>query len=338
MGILFVGMLIFNSWNVALTDLSSTGSGTWSHGTKQDPTLVTADPIYEAYMNDGHHPKGAVHDVPMIDTLPAHDASSHERLTHDGTTNDGSVQHSSEHDAHLPPANPANPSHSDSSDRPSESIEHNPNLPNPPPIRAPSHQRFLTIATMFRNERRWLREWIEFYLMMGVEHFILYDNGSNDLPLDVLQYYIDQGHVTYVPWPPEVVPPPTIFHTWLEEWQYSWYKDTLETCLYETWIIHKHAPCQLAAFADAVRRTKGGVSRWLGILDVDEYLFPRPSSGNRSLAELLRYDNDTDHLLVFGGTFGTSGHIDHAAQRRPGDPLQALVIEEYTYRAAYDRN
>ena len=51
-------------------------------------------------------------------------------------------------------------------------------------------------VTMFKNKRRYLREWIEFHYITGVGHFILYDNGSEDDPLDVLQYYIDQGIVT----------------------------------------------------------------------------------------------------------------------------------------------
>ena len=95
-------------------------------------------------------------------------------------------------------------------------------LAKPIPLGSISHQRYLTIATMFKNKRRWVREWIEFHLMMGAEHFIMYDNDSTDFPLEVLQYYIDQGLVTYIPWPPkEVPPPPESFKTQLEEWQYS---------------------------------------------------------------------------------------------------------------------
>ena len=44
-----------------------------------------------------------------------------------------------------------------------------------------------------------------------------------------------------------------------------------------------------------------------------------------------------DHVSVYGNTFGTSGHIEHAAHRKPGSPLHALVTESYTYRADYDR-
>jgi Glycosyltransferase family 92 len=211
-------------------------------------------------------------------------------------------------------------------------------LPDVRPVRAASHQRFLTIATMLKNQRPWLREWLEFYLMMGTEHFILYDNGSEDLPLEILQPYIDRGFVTYIPWPPASVPPPPKLRTRLEEWQYQWFKDALETCLGYEWPIHRHAPCQLAAFADAVRRSKDGVSRWLGILDIDEYIFPLPSSEFRTLSNLLRFKHrDYDQVRIFGATFGTGGHIDHAARRREGDPLQALITESYVYRSVLDR-
>jgi hypothetical protein len=169
--------------------------------------------------------------------------------------------------------------------------------------------------------------------MMGTEHFIIYDHGSTDHPLEVLQYYIDQGIVTYIPWPPENVPFPEPFKTRLEEVQYSRFKESVETCISDTVVAHRQAPCQMSAFSDAIRRTKGGVSRWLGIFDVDEYIFPRSTSPFGSLAEMLRrqYAN-TDHLLIHGSNFGPSGHIEHAARRKPGSPLPALLTESYTLR------
>ena len=212
-------------------------------------------------------------------------------------------------------------------------------LPDRRPVRAASHRRFLTIATMMKNERRWLREWIEFNTMMGADHFILYDNGSEDLPLEILQPYIDKGLVTFIPWPPESIPPPPEFKTRLEEWQYTWFRDSLETCLEEHWPVHQHAPCQVAAFADAVKRSKDGVSRWLGIFDIDEYVFPLPSSQFRRVADLLRsrHEHD-DHVRIYGASFGSGGHIHHAAMRKEGDPLQALMTESYIYRAPLDRS
>ena len=211
-------------------------------------------------------------------------------------------------------------------------------IPDIPPVRTTDHRRMLTVATMFRNQRRWLREWIEFYRIMGVEQFILYDNDSTDLPQEVLQPYIDDGLVLYFSWPPKETPSPAEkFATKLDEWQYQWFKDCLETCIADDWIIHKQVPCQLAAFSDAIRIAKHK-SRWIGIFNVDEYIFARPSGNFTSLVELLRHNHgDTDHIRVVGNTFGTNGHIEHAAQRTEGDKLHPLITENYILRAPLDR-
>jgi len=192
---------------------------------------------------------------------------------------------------------------------------------------------------MLKNKRQWLREWLEFYLMMGAEHFIIYDNGSTDLPLEVLQSYIDQGLVTYLPWPPSRIPSsPRHFDTALDQWQYSWFKDALGACLSNDRISHRQVFCQLAAFSDAIRRTKGGVSRWLANLDVNNYMFPRPTSEFKSLAEILLCNHaDTDHIRVPGKIFGTNRQIHDVAGLNRGDSLHALMTESYILRAPDDR-
>ena len=207
-----------------------------------------------------------------------------------------------------------------------------------PPIRSKTHQRYLTLATMFKNQRRWLREWLEFNLMVGVEHFIIYDNNSTDLPLEILQPYIDQGYVTYVPWPPQELPLPINPDSYLEYDQDEWFRDCLATCLYNKFTVHRQGPCQMAAFIDAIRRTKGGVSRWLAIWDIDEYIFPRQRSVYQTLPDILRGEySDASVVRLWGSVFGTSGHVEHAAQRKEGDQLQALMTENYIYRANLDR-
>ena len=42
---------------------------------------------------------------------------------------------------------------------------------------------------MFRNERRYLVEWVLHHYLLGVEHFYLYDNESEDKPEEVLRPY-----------------------------------------------------------------------------------------------------------------------------------------------------
>jgi hypothetical protein len=38
----------------------------------------------------------------------------------------------------------------------------------------------LTAIYWVKDEARYIPEWIEFHLMQGFEHFILYDNNSTD--------------------------------------------------------------------------------------------------------------------------------------------------------------
>lgn len=53
-----------------------------------------------------------------------------------------------------------------------------------------------SICTVFQNEEKFLKEWLEYHLLIGVEHFYLYDNGSRDRLLDVIRPYIEKGVVT----------------------------------------------------------------------------------------------------------------------------------------------
>ena len=51
--------------------------------------------------------------------------------------------------------------------------------------------RFLSLLAIVKNEKEYIREYIRFYRMNGVEHFYLYDNES-DIPLaEVLAEFID---------------------------------------------------------------------------------------------------------------------------------------------------
>jgi FkbM family methyltransferase len=55
----------------------------------------------------------------------------------------------------------------------------------------------LCVMAIFKNESLNLKTWIDHYIWQGVEHFYLIDNGSTDEPLNILQYYIDKGLVSY---------------------------------------------------------------------------------------------------------------------------------------------
>ena len=57
---------------------------------------------------------------------------------------------------------------------------------------------YLSIGAVFKDERDYLQEWIDFHRRVGVEHFFLYDNESSDTPEEVLTPYVDDGLVTLI--------------------------------------------------------------------------------------------------------------------------------------------
>ena len=59
----------------------------------------------------------------------------------------------------------------------------------------------VAVCAIFKNEEPYLKEWLEFNHIIGVEHFYLYNNNSEDDYQTVLQPYIDNGLVTLIQWP-----------------------------------------------------------------------------------------------------------------------------------------
>lgn len=54
----------------------------------------------------------------------------------------------------------------------------------------------VSLVSIFRDESKYLKEWIEFHLLVGIDYFHLVNNNSSDNYLDVLKEYIDVGIVT----------------------------------------------------------------------------------------------------------------------------------------------
>lgn len=81
----------------------------------------------------------------------------------------------------------------------------------------------LVICAIFKNEVPYMREWIEYHLLVGVEHFYLYNNNSTDGYLDVLQPYVEKGVVTLTEWP-ETPGQITAYKHWYENfrWETTW--------------------------------------------------------------------------------------------------------------------
>ena len=120
----------------------------------------------------------------------------------------------------------------------------------------------LSVCALFKNEAPFLKEWIEYHLLVGVDHFYLYDLGSNDKYGNVIVPYIKQGIVTLLHWPILVD----------ENDQYLWALAT-----------------QLPAYENAIKLKALHQTRWLALLDINEFLVPPVGS---SIVEVLeKYDD-----------------------------------------------
>ena len=93
----------------------------------------------------------------------------------------------------------------------------------------------VSICAIFRDEGQYLQEWLEYHLLVGVEHFYLYNNFSEDNYQEVLAPYIEQDIVTLIDWP---VP-----------------------------------QGQMKAYADCVERFSSKTN-WIGFIDLDEFIVP----------------------------------------------------------------
>lgn len=142
------------------------------------------------------------------------------------------------------------------------------------PIQPNTTYRYdVAIATIFQNEAPYLKEWIEFHKLVGVQHFYLYNHFSNDDYMSVLEPYIAAGDVELTQWPYK--------QTSLEHW----------------------TQIQCSAYEHALKLAEGD-AKWVAILDSDEFLFPTRGD---NLGDFLRDYEAFGGIGVNWQLFGTSG-------------------------------
>jgi hypothetical protein len=136
----------------------------------------------------------------------------------------------------------------------------------------PQYSYQLSICSIFRDEARFLKEWIEFHLLVGVEHFYLFNNLSQDDYLSVLQPYMDNGIIELYDWP------------------------------YESFIPYEFDTHQINAYRHCLEKARGSV-KWLAFIDIDEYLVPMKE---RTLLPVLERFSENGGLTINWLLFGTS--------------------------------
>jgi hypothetical protein len=131
----------------------------------------------------------------------------------------------------------------------------------------------ISVCAIFRDDARFLKEWIEFHRLVGIEHFWLFNNLSQDDYMEVLRPYIEEGTVELIDWP------------------------------YESKDQRQWEHIQNTSYEEGIRRSIGK-TKWLAFIDTDEFLFSVKSD---QLLNVLRKFEKYGGVCANWQMYGTSG-------------------------------
>ena len=128
----------------------------------------------------------------------------------------------------------------------------------------------LAVVAIFKNEEHYLKEWLDYHLLAGVDHFYLYDNDSSDDCAEILAPYVAAGLVTSKK--------------------------------------ISGGSAQFAAYADAVLNYRFHCRR-MAFIDLDEFIFPKNTTASipARLDEILKNFPDASGLAINWQLFGSNG-------------------------------
>lgn len=159
---------------------------------------------------------------------------------------------------------------------------------------------FLALAAILRAEDPFLDEWLAYHRLLGVDHFLLYD----DDPRQNLRSLVDK-HRAYT----------TVF-----DWSDGYH-------------LGSGRNRQTKAYEHSLRQT---TCRWIGFIDVDEFIVLRK---HQDLIEFLADFRDANAVVLTWHVFGHNGFysnpkglITESLTRRqaaPGRMMKSLVRREF---------
>ncbi len=141
------------------------------------------------------------------------------------------------------------------------------------PIQADTQYLYnVAIATVFQQEAPYLKEWIEYHKLIGVQHFYLLNNQSSDDYLTVLEPYIAKGDVELIQWPHQPID-------------------------YLNWVRIQNEGLEYAI------QLANGKAKWLAIIDADEYIVP---AHHDNLSDFLKDYEPFGSVSINWQMYGTS--------------------------------
>ena len=127
----------------------------------------------------------------------------------------------------------------------------------------------LAVVAIFKDEAPYLKEWLDYHLLAGVEHFYLYNNDSSDDYKKILAPYIEGNLVTLTDFPGKKM--------------------------------------QLDAYEDAIENYRFDC-RYMAFIDLDEFIFPKTNQKiSEVVDEILSQFTNAGGLAINWQIFGSNG-------------------------------
>lgn len=122
----------------------------------------------------------------------------------------------------------------------------------------------LSLCMCVKDEAKYIQEWLEYYLIQGVDHFYIYNNNGTDNTPEIIQKYIDSGIVS--------------------------------------WITYPGRDKQIEIYNHAVQNFKWD-TRWLGFVDIDEFIVPlKHSTLKEAMRDYENYSQLRIHWILYGSS------------------------------------
>jgi len=127
----------------------------------------------------------------------------------------------------------------------------------------------IALTAIVKDEAPYIKEWLDYHILLGIQQFYIYDNESKDALVEVLRPYIEAGLV----------------------------------------ILHRAIGrnMQLPAYQDALQRYRTQC-RYMGFIDIDEFLLPLHFEPLLPLLDrLMAQSPDAAAVAINCKSFGSSG-------------------------------
>ncbi|MBQ7454543.1 MAG: glycosyltransferase family 92 protein [Selenomonadaceae bacterium] len=148
----------------------------------------------------------------------------------------------------------------------------------------------LAVVAIFKDEAPYLKEWLDYHLLAGVDHFYLYNNDSSDNFSEVLAPYAEANLVTLTNFPGKAM--------------------------------------QVPAYIDALEKYRF-TCRYMAFIDCDEFIYPKTDQSiSEVVDEILSGDSRATALAINWQVFGSNnlesadyskGVLERFTRRAPDD-------------------